>query len=385
MSNSNTLNTSAIDEKKDKDKKQVTNPLLDYFLGILYQIVIMCIIIIFGSLFLHVCKVSQSNILPTCLAYEPYTNIKSPIIEIPIEINIVKLKWLSSEGASSTKIKFPLTENFKIINKTLDFLKDMIHGQNTNIYKLYIATTLQELISNNFNIINNVYNFINSFLPETLIIAFSPYMSFFVFFLTGIINVLYLIFLWFYNIHLLFSIKKPLNPIEKSQYYDWYNGNMWGLFTWYWSIFYICIFSFIFFIVGIFIIPITSFLINLFCIIFPLLMVSKYINNKSYGILEIIKNNIKFKMSILMILITLFIILKTYTNFDIVPTIFSIIAFCILLVFTNIFVQYTPKPIDYSTQGLGDYSQATKVCNIILKTTKPTLLTKIWNIIFGIK
>ena len=114
-------------------------------------------------------------------------------------------------------------------------------------------------------------------------------------------------------------------------------------------------------------------------------MVSKYINNKSYGILEIIKNNIKFKMSILMILITLFIILKTYTNFDIVPTIFSIIAFCILLVFTNIFVQYTPKPIDYSTQGLGDYSQATKVCNIILKTTKPTLLTKIWNIIFGIK
>ena len=86
-----------------------------------------------------------------------------------------------------------------------------------------------------------------------------------------------------------------------------------------------------------------------------------------------------------MILITLFIILKTYTNFDIVPTIFSIIAFCILLVFTNIFVQYTPKPIDYSTQGLGDYSQATKVCNIILKTTKPTLLTKIWNIIFGIK
>lgn len=140
--------TSAIDDKK---KEQTPNPkqdLLDFFLGILYQIVIIGILIIIGAVGLYSCRVAQTNILPTCMLFAPYTDIVPPIKEIPIDINVVK----TDKGVWSTKLQFPLEENFKTINNTLGILNKWIHQPNSNVYKLYIATTLQQLIACNFTI-----------------------------------------------------------------------------------------------------------------------------------------------------------------------------------------------------------------------------------------
>jgi hypothetical protein len=73
-------------------------------------------------------------------------------------------------------------------------------------------------------------NFINAFIPETLIVLLGPFLSFFIYILTGVIDTFYLIFLWFYNIHLLFSEKT-----ETSNSTSWKSGDMWGILTWYWS------------------------------------------------------------------------------------------------------------------------------------------------------
>jgi len=110
--------TSAIDDKKNKSEKP-KNALLKFSLGIFYQLITLGIIILIGSLFLYTGKVAQSNLLPTCLAYVPYTDAAPPIKEIPIDINVVK----TEKGNWSTKLQFPLEENLKTIEKTLDALK----------------------------------------------------------------------------------------------------------------------------------------------------------------------------------------------------------------------------------------------------------------------
>lgn len=368
--------TSAIDEKKNKSEKP-KNALLNFSLSVFYQLITLGIIILIGSLFLYTSKVAQTNILPTCLAYAPYTNVAPHVKEIPVDINIVK----TDKGNWSTKLKFPLDENMKTIEKSLGALKNLINGPKTNVFKMYIGTTLQEVISCNFNIINTIANFINAFLPETLIVILGPFLGFFTYILTGVIDTFYLIFLWFYNIHLLFSEKT-----ETGNATTWKSGDMWGIMTWYWSLIYIFLFIIAFFLIGAsLIIPIASFLVSTFCILFPLFMKSKNATTgKSYGLGETIKNVLKFKMSIIMILMSLNIISSANSNFGGYTAFVSIIACILLYFFTSIYQPYTPKGVDHSTFGLGDYAQAEKVCEPTeMAKGEPSLLQKIENLFGG--
>jgi len=370
--------TSAIDEKKNKTDKPKSE-LLNFAVGILIQLIVFGIIIIFGSLFLYIGKVAQSNILPNCLAYAPYTDISSPLKEIPIDINVVK----TEKGAWSTKIKFPIEENMKTINGALEFLKKMINGPKTNVFKLYIATTLQEVITCNFNVINTIYNFINEYIPETLIVLIGPFLSFFIYILTGLIDSIYLIILWFRNIPLLFSEKT-----ETANSTTWKDGDMWGLLTWYWSLFYIFIFIILFFVLGIsFIIPILSFLVSTFCMLFPLFMKSRTVEtDKPYGISETIKNVLKYKMSIIMILLSLNIIGSTSSNFGGYAAFVAIVACILLYFFSSIYQPYMPKKGDHSTFGLGNYFQAAKECIPTAEAEHiPTMIERIEKLFGGAK
>lgn len=370
--------TSAIDDKKNKSEKP-KNALLSFSLSVFNQLLTLGIILLIGSLFLYTGKVAQSNILPTCLAFAPYTDVAPPIKELPVDINIVK----TGKGIWSTKLKFPLDENLKTIEKTLGALKNMINGPKTSVFKLYIATTLQEVIACNFKIINTIYNFINEFVPETLIVILGPFLSFFIYILTGLIDTFYLMFLWFYNIHLLFSEKT-----ETATSTNWISGDMWGILTWYWSLFYIFWFIIAFFLVGMgLIIPILSFLISTFCIFFPLFMKSKNATTgKPYGLGETIKNILKFKMSIIMILMSINIIISANSNFGGYSAFVAIVACILLYFFTGIYQQYTPKGIDHSTSGLGDYVQAEKECiPTAMAEPEPTLIEKIENLFGGSK
>ena len=80
--------TSAIDEKKNTSSKP-KDALLNFVLVIAYQLAALGVLIIIGAMVLYTGKVAQSNILPTCLAFAPYTDVMPPIKEIPIDINVV--------------------------------------------------------------------------------------------------------------------------------------------------------------------------------------------------------------------------------------------------------------------------------------------------------
>jgi hypothetical protein len=350
---------SAIDNKK---KTQIANKIANsktdsynFLLSLLRRLITVGILIIIGSLGIYSCRVAQSNILPTCMLFAPYTNIQPPIKELPIDINIVK----TDKGNFSTKIQFPLEENFKIINSTLGMFKNWITQSNSSAFKLYIATTLQQLIVCNLSIVNTVNNFMNSMLSETWLILLYPYIVFFTGFLTSLVNTVYFVILWFYNIYLLFSKKE-----ESNNETTWKDGEMFGVFNLGWAMLYIFIFCILFFTIGLsFVIPIVSMLISVFCAIFPLFMKSKNVQTgKSYGVFETIKNVLKFKLNIIMIVMSLYVISLASSNFGGYAAFVAVIACVILYFFSSVYHQYTPKVSDHLTFGLGDFVQVEKPC-----------------------
>jgi hypothetical protein len=350
--------TSIIEDKKKTQNQTPKNDIYKFLIDIFTHLIVFGILIVIGSLCLYSGKVAQANILPTCLSQIPYTGLIPEIKQVVADINIVK----TDKGNFSTKIEFPLQENFKIINNTLGILNDWINGPNSNVYKLYIATTLQQLIACNFTVTNNINNFMNSMLSETWFILLAPYVLFFTGMLTVTINTFYMIMLWFYNIYLLFSEKT-----ESKNKTTWRYGEMWGMFNWGFSALYIFIFVMLFFIIGIgVIIPLTAFLISLFCTVFPLFMTSK--NNqtgKSYGISETIKNVVKFKLNIIMIIMSFYIISSANNNFGGYSAFVAVVACVLLYFFSSVYHQYIPKTSDHVSLGLGDYVQAIKICSPI--------------------
>lgn len=352
---SDTTDTSYIEEQKNAGST-TTNASLNFAKSTCKQLITIGIQIIIGSIVLYSCKVAQTNLLPTCSSAAPYTNVPSQLQDILVDINVVK----TSKGDFSTKLHFPVDENLTKINQgALGLLRNMIYGPKSNVFNLYIASTLQSVISLNFNIINTVYNFLNSNIYETIIILFGGYAAFFLFFIMLLINGIYLSILWFYNIYLLFS-EKTDNGTSTS----WTDGAMWGILSWYWAIFYIFIFIIAFFLLGGLIISLLSFILPIFCLLFPTFMTSRYPDtNKKYGVSETIKNVVKFKMNIILMLVSLYVVLNANTNFGSYATLVAILACGLLLVFSDVYKSYTPKPIDRSSFGLGDYIQATKVCN----------------------
>jgi hypothetical protein len=347
--------TSTLDDKRKQQTQDKPKEFANFFLGIFIQLIVFGVLIIIGSLALYSGKVAQTNIMPTCLSYAPYTDVFPPIKQIPVDINVIK----TDKGSFSTKIEFPLEENFKTINNSLGILKKWINGPNSNVYKLYIATCLQELISCNLTITNSINNFANSMLTETWFVLLGPYILFFTGILTSVINTFYLIILWFYNIYLLFSEKDLSNGKT-----TWKEGAMWGLFNWWWGAIYVFAFTILFFTIGMgILIPITAGLTSLFCTLFPLFMKSKISETgRNYGILETFKNILKFKLNVIMIIMSLYIISSANSNFGGYAAFVSVVACFILYFFSSVYHQYVPKTSDNVSFGLGDFVQAEKIC-----------------------
>ena len=347
--------TSAIDDKKKSKNVNTNNEYAKFFSNLLITIVFLGLLILFGAMSLYSCKVAQANILPTCMSFSPYTDIPQPINEVNVDINIVK----TENGAFSTKLLFPLQENFKLIDNALGVLKKWTNSPTSTVFKLYIATTLQQLISFNFNINNTVNNFMNSMLPETWIILLAPFILTITGIITNLINGIYFIGLWFYNAKLLFSEKKETN--EGS---SWKDGEMWSVLNFGWALLYIFGLLVLFFTIGIsFIIPTITVIISIFCAIFPLFMKSKSAETgKKYGFDETIKNLLKYKLNIIMIILSLYIISSANSNFGGYAAFVGVVACAILWFFTTVYHQYKPTAADHSTFGLGNYLQVEKIC-----------------------
>jgi len=186
-----------------------------------------------------------------------------------------------------------------------------------------------------------------------------------------------MIYLWFANISLLFS-EKSVSQDNKT---TWKDGNMWGLLSWYWSLFYIFVFFLLFMLLGFsFIIPTVVGLVSTFCYFFPFFLKAQYKNKpeKQYTFADTLKNVVKFKLNIIMIIVSFLVILNASTYLGGGYSAFLVLVVCaISFFFFSIYKPYVPKASDYSSMGLGDFEQAIKECAVSGVKNEPGLMDQL--------
>ena len=204
-----TNDTSIIDEKKQEENMSSTTKegttLIDNIRGFITSLIIIILIILLyfssSSLILFVCKLAQTNILPTEMDCEPYTDNK-PNIE-KIKTNIFTT---SSEPEMSMKLEIPYDEN-NSKNKILDMFKDYKMKSSSNFLANYFISIVESLFKFDYSIINTSMNFLNN-MPESVIIGLGPIVVSILFSFGILINILYFIYLWFANMSWLFKRNK---------------------------------------------------------------------------------------------------------------------------------------------------------------------------------
>ena len=349
----------------EKKKKQMlsssgtttpNNP-LGYATTLFRQLFTFGIMIVIGTTMVYSGKVAQSNILPTDINCFPYTNLTPTIEKVDIDINIVKTK----DGVYSTKLEFDPVKNMKIMEEGfLGFLKRMTENKDSGHFYLYLCSLFQGVISNNLYMNNVYYNLLNSTFSESVILFVLPYFNIFWFMLTFIINFFYIIYSWFKNLYLFYSKKTVVN--DKTV---WQPGeSMWSFSNVIKSMFMIFVAFIIFVSFGIgMIIPFTTLLTSVYSILMPMYMEANVRDKgKPYTFSSALLDVFKYKISVIMYIITYYVVTGTYSKFGSTTTGVSFIAFIILLFFTSIYKPYKPVAKDNSNFGWGNYKQANKAC-----------------------
>jgi len=381
--------TSAID-----DKKETTAPpdpgseTKTFFINLSKNLLYLLIVIVVGAAILWSARVAQTNLMPTDLACAPFTMSQVNINKgKPVCVNIDVVKMKNEEGKNeikSTKIEFDINENMNFVKYGIfgiNYIRYLTDSSDSNPYTLFIGTIQQKMYVNYSSMINSFYNILNQNCSESVIIFIIPLIFSYIISGITIINYIYGIILWFTNLYLLFSTQtdcyqEPMVGADGMPILDdngipmTKNGKIWGSEPgemwrqWYWAIFYI-ILSFIL-ITFIFLIITILLIINTFsCLFLPLSIVAKIKGSpdeKPYTFSTLLGNILKYKMSVIMYIISYFLITDASSIFGGIGAFVAIIA-CIFIYsfYPNIYQQYIPTD-STPTIGLESYNQAQKFC-----------------------
>jgi hypothetical protein len=353
MSDNN--DTSAIDDKKEETSNNNSDNLTAGLAGFITSVigVILLVMLYFSSsgLVLFVCKLAQSNILPTEENCYPYTENK-PNIE-SIKTNIFTT---FTEPEMSMKLEFPYDE-YNSANKIVDTFRQYKNKPSSNFLANYFISICEQLLNFNYSTINTVMNSMNR-LPEGLIIGLGPIVVAIMFSIMGLINVFYTIYLWFANMSWFFktNTNESDNGLPK-----WEDVTLLSPISWFLAFSLVVLFTIIFFL-GFGVISIVPFAI-LFYACLTTLMYKGKLNDKNATSFTIIKNILKhYKVSIIGI-ISFFVILLAFSNLGVIQGIFSLII--LGLMYWGVISNDLFKPIIEShLTPVVSFNQATKSCNI---------------------
>jgi hypothetical protein len=349
--------TSAVDQKRKENNP--SNGQIQTLRDLSYNILILGIVVLFGTLSLYICRGSQTNLFPTCVDFAPYTMVIPDFSSNFIETNVNIVK-----GHSSTKMGFSVEENMDMMSNHSAFawLRNFIDGPKSNQTSLYFASIMQNILALNFTIINGFYQFCNSFLSETMIVFFVPWIAIFVHFGLTFVDGFYFIYLWFSKLPMFCSYKKETGDPNVT---TWQHqpGAIWNITNW-WKIF-IAIILFFFGIAGLASVPFVLFGV-VYSVILPLMLKTEVGTGsgkkKEYGPWSLFKDVLKFKRNILMYFVS-FILLSTTSSAIGMGAATSVVIICIgLYFFTDVYHPYEPKDIDNVSAGLASYVPSVKKC-----------------------
>jgi hypothetical protein len=351
-----TNDTSAIDEKKESssNKTDYGSKIGKFIISIVIIIIIILCYFGSGGLILYVCKLAQSNILPTEDKCFPYTNDKPNIQNIKTNIFTTL-----NEPKMSVKLEFPYDE-YNASNIFLDNFREYKETSSSHFLANYLISIVESQIQFNYSIINSIMNMMNSF-PETIIVLLGPIIISIIATLNLIINLIYFVYLWFANMYWFFKSNK--NDTGKGVP-DWDDVTLVSPIDWCFGFGLVILFTILFFI-GLPIISFIPFFALLWCILSSI-MYKGLINNKDINVFTIVKDVLKYYKISITSIISLFVILISFSTLGSVPGIFSIIIISLIyfgFISMNIF---TPIQI-INLSPIVSNKQAKKTCTGVTK------------------
>jgi hypothetical protein len=342
------MSTSEIDEKKNK-KSEITQKITTFIKSITGLLFFLFIYFLIGILVLYGCKVAQSNILPTNINCFPFTENKSDLREIPINIFVETI----NNHLVSDKISFTQELNKK--NILIDILREEKLQPFSHFLANYFISIIDSLIALNSLSLNVLLNGINS-LPELFIIFLGPILFPIYFSCIFVINCIYYCYLWFAKMSWFF--KQNINKSEDSKP-NWQSVSLIDPVNFGFAFLFIALFTFLFFTIGFATLPVLPMITIIWSIITCLTTKSTF-NENIY-----IKAFSFFKVPFMMIL-SVFIILTVFSILGQIPGMLSIVT--LLLIYFNILpIDMFKKIIQENKTPIVSYEQAKKICRPIGK------------------
>jgi hypothetical protein len=368
---------SIIDEKKGQylssdSTESYGSKLVSFIISFVVVILIIFIYFSSSSLVLFMCKIAQSNILPSEPNCAPYTDAQPTINPSPLKTNIFTT---FTDPEMSMKIEIPYDINSK--NKLIEMFKKYKEKSSSNFLANYFISIIEAILQFNYASINAVMNLMNSTLPEPAIVGIGPIICGFLYAFGILSNTLYFIYLWFTNMVWFFKTNTNDTGNGKPQ---WEDVTLLSPVNWFFG----AALSMLFVFILIFGFPIVSILPMVFFhnSLISTLFMKAIMNGKQITSFAIIKETLKhYKLSIV-ILTSIFIVLLAFSRLGAIPGILSIITIALIyygIISINIFESIPETNLSPSVS----YEQATKKCPSSNKHFEKHGL--LYNLIFGQK
>jgi hypothetical protein len=213
---------SIIDEKKQQETTSSSDSINTYaskVVGFLTSLVILILIVLLyfssSALILFVCKLAQSNILPSEANCAPYTDTEPIIKPSPIQTNIFTT---FTDPEMSMKLQIPYDINSK--HKIIEIFKQYKEKPSSNFLANYFISISESILQMTYSSINSIMNLMNSTLPETVIVILGPIISSFLYAFGILMNIIYFIYLWFSNMSWFFKTNTNDTGNGKPQWED---------------------------------------------------------------------------------------------------------------------------------------------------------------------
>jgi len=369
--------TNSIDEKKGEhlssdSTDSYSSKLVSFIISFIFVILIILIYFSSSSLILFMCKIAQSNILPSEPNCAPYTDTQPTINPSPIKTNIFTT---FTDPEMSMKMEIPYDINSK--NKLIEIFKKYKEKTSSNFLANYFISIIEAILQFNYASINTVMNLMNSTLPESAIVGIGPIICGFLYAFGILANTLYFIYLWFTNMVWFFKINTNDTGNGKPQ---WEDVTLLSPLNWFFGAALSALFVFIL----IFGFPIVSILPMLFFhnSLISTLFMKAIMNSKQITSFTIIKETLKYYKLPIVYLISIFVVILAFSRLGALPGLFSIVTIVLIyygIISLNIFESIPERNLSPSVS----YEQATKKCPIINKNFEKHGL--LYNLIFGQK
>jgi hypothetical protein len=375
--------TKLIDEKKKKketDEDSYTSRVKSFVLSVARTILFIICYFIGGAILLFSCKLAQSNILPTNTNCSPYTDTDSSINPNPIKTNIFTTLSFT-EPTMSMKLEIPYDINSR--NQLIDMCKKWKESKSASFLGNYFISITEQLLQFNYSSITSIMNFMNSNLPEIVIVFLGPLISVFIYFFKIFMNIGYFIYVWFAQMGWFFKKNKNESQDKKPEWED-----VWLIatpFNWYCGFLLICLFAFLW---PIFIfLPMICYNYSLFSILFY----KGILNGEEISAFTIIKETFKYYKVTIVSIISLWVILLAFSKLGNTITLSCIIVTFFLFYFDFISTNYLKelfKPIpekNLSPVEKDSYVQAKKTCDGNIAGKNYGYLRTFFNLLTGQK